>query len=506
MSGGTQVSSSTPASSAPIPASPSSSSSLHRDRPNLMNNLPPVFSPDPSPPMGVAFREKYLPLVSPAITEDDGPFNFNRRRGSTPGSTKGGASQYFHDLRKRRRTSECSPAPTSASTMSTLPSDVLDAAPVFVLQKGNSSTNNIAILPTSIAQPIREALEMQASMSSSPFTILKRRTMSLPSSYHADLSEVEDEEESTNAKRKSDRRASVRSHQLTILANQARLARTGASSFTSALRAERAVEGAFQDVVRFAQDSKSTFPGIKEKGDSVDTKMGEDKKAKLHNGADDDAGSSLQNPSKIWRSALSSPQTASAFLHSASEVAHDWANGFYAVGKEWAGDALQKEKRRLSENEIGRKRAREGEDEEEEREASSSTAAPIRPPSPKRTASEPSKKEGSPFHDSSPSGHPPSPRSSLVAAHKRLSTSLPSVPTLESSRSSGTGGEGGKLVDVLSNFVELIEQRKEGCHGLERLAQSARRLSTVQLPSVIVDSLMKRNDGEDEEDDDDDTE
>lgn len=479
----------------------------------MMHNLPPVFSPDNSPPLtGSTSRKHYLPLISPVLTEDsDRPFDFSRRRGSTPSLQKSSASQYFEDLRKRRRGSEISTqAAESTSTEKETSVNMEQKA-------GEMRSARFAELPTALAQTIIRALGDQARA-----TLLKKRTMSLPSSAPAfglahGLKEEEEERQ---------RRASMRSKQLALLASQARLARTGASSVQTALVAERAVKGAIQEVVEDLQASKiSKKTAIKveeseeSEGNGSSSSSGESKQITPTSDKSERSDSSEKTPEDgdqvpnavvapggMWSQALASPQAATAFLASASEVAHDWANGFYKFEGEWAEDALRKEQLKLSETQSTRKRQREGED-VDDTPLSTPRAQAIRLQPPEITlnskSATPESREASPANAPSemipltnkvtiavpPSLPSSSARSSLMAAQKRLSMSMPVVPI---SKPVTSAQEGGQMVDVLSNFVDLIEQRKETCHGLEKLAQDARRLSTVQLPSIASAMATKQ--------------
>lgn len=448
-----------------------------------MQNLPPVFSPENSPPSGFASRRDYLPLISPAPTEEGRQFDFSgSRRGSTPSLTKSSASQYFEELRKRRRTSESAFTPTQEQQQ----------LPSFANQEHSEKTSRFAELPSSIAQSILRALESQAKATSGAIgsISLKKRTMSMPASasevFSGSYSEHRDPLE---------RRASMRSQQLALLASQARLVRTGATSVHTAIRAERAVTGAVKKAVEDAQISK----GVNVEVDNVEesTLAQEDPSRENVTKADgvvvksvvegqgQGRGTNSTDSSQAWSEALASPQSTTAFLNRASEVAHDWANGFYRFEEKWAEDALQKEKRRLSEHHTSSKRPR-IEDLLDQSGAGAGAAAAEKvdqngPSSPRKGASSPPSRETSPNakpNTISEALIPASLRSSLVAAHKRLSASLPTMSATSSVH------EGGQLVDVLSNFVSLIEQRKETCHGLEKLAQDARRLSTVPLPSI----------------------
>jgi hypothetical protein len=434
--------------------------------------------------MNTISRTAYLPLISPALTEEDKTFDFSsQRRGSTPSLAKSSASQYFEELRKRRRTSE------TAATAAT------SNQPVSMHERESQSTGKFAELPSSIAQSILRALESQAKASTSVLesTTLKKRTMSMPSARP-------DEDLEMGRDDKKQRRASMRSQQLALLASQARLARTGSTSVHTALLAERAVEGAVRQVVKEAQAGNlnkdlSDFAAAEQGSDSDEispTDVGEKPTSSV---------AEMQVSAAAWSDALSTPHTATAFLSSASAVAHDWANGFYRFEEEWAEDALKKEKRRMSEHHVGGKRPR-------REELLNELAAEFEDglASPKKVSSAPSTREVSPIaSDVTPTPDtnavaPMSVRSSLVAAHKRLSASLPAIPTTSSSTPSEGGGQ---LVDVLSNFASLIGQRKEVCHGLEKLAHNAKSLSNVKLPS-IASALSHQSRIEEEDADEDD--
>jgi hypothetical protein len=440
----------------------------------MLHTLPPVFSPDNSPPMGVTSRTAYLPLISPAPNEEGKPFNFDvPRRGSTPSLAKSSASQYFEELRKRRRTSETSM--TAASNIAS------NTQPAFVHGKESRTTGRFAELPTSIAQSIMRAMESQANSSSS--FLLKKRTMSMPNTQ-ADEDYIDHRDD------KRQRRASMRSQQLALLASQARLARTGATSVETARRAERAVEGAVRQVVKEAQAGVSNMTISRESSDDTTSPQTDSKEVSPTDSIGEKQSTTVEIPNGAfaWSDALANPHRATAFLSSASAVAHDWANGFYKFEEEWAEDALKKERRRMSEHQVGDKRQVDQIDLE---------AAP----SPKKTVSAPSTREASPAAENEDVDAPQSVRSSLVAAHKRLSASLPSVPTSSSSKAKSTES-GGQLVDVLSNFASLIGQRKEVCQGLEKLAQDAKSLSNVPLPSIAT-ALSQHPTIEEEEDHDD---
>ena len=465
--------------------SPSHSPTLAQPSPTMMSTLPPVFSPESSPPLDESRRTHYLPLVSPMLTDDDRSFRLDRRRESTPTLQKSGVSSYFADLRKRRRTSD---SPSSSSCSSSRQNAV------FLQQKGRKQNARFSELPASIAQPILRAMESQTSGSSSTLTLptvadhiaARKRTLSMPITGASE----DGISDSTRRLELSKRRASVRSRQLALLASQARLARSGATSVNTALRAERAVDGAVKRAVEDAQASRSAIQDEAGKGEGRIEE--EDADA---NSEEERFGVDLHDHTTPWSHALSTPQFANAFFSSASEVAHDWANGFYAFEREWAGDALRKERGRLRKDSSACKRRRE--DGNGERQSVS----------PKRTASQPVTREVSPslLPVRLPAASVTSSHASLAAAGKRLSLSLPTRGRLKNNTDvvDREDEPGGKLVDVLSNFASLIEQRQEGCHGLERLAQDAKRLSTVHLPSVGSSLPRKQEVAEQDVDDDD---
>lgn len=433
--------------------------------------------------MNVSNRTAYLPLISPAPTDEDKGFDFSsHRRGSTPTLAKSSASQYFEELRKRRRTSETAATAATASQ------------PVFVHERESQSTGKFAELPSSIAQSILRALESQAKASTSALdsSTLKKRTMSMPSARPDDDLEM-------GRSDKKQRRASMRSHQLALLASQARLARTGSTSVHTALLAERAVEGAVRQVVKEAQAGNKELCDIgaeqaTDSGEVSPTDIG-DKSAP--------AVAEMKDAAAAWSDALSTPHTATAFLSSASAVAHDWANKFYRFEEEWAEDALKKEKRRVSEYHVGAKRPRReelfGQVVADSEDGSASPTKIASAPLTRETSPVAAAADGTPTPDASTAA-PQSVRSSLVAAHKRLSASLPAIPTTSTNTPSEGGGQ---LVDVLSNFASLIGQRKEVCHGLEKLAQDAKSLSSVKLPSLSVALSKQATIAEEVADDDD---
>jgi hypothetical protein len=311
-----------------------------------------------------------------------------------------------------------------------------------------------------------------------------------------------------------ERRESVRAQQLALLASQARLASSGATSIGTALRAEKAMKGAVWKAVEGVQaarqarnsiavglhskqdEEKSVSPSLDSEGERSATSSAAASPSKAALGRD---------PTSAWSEMLASQDAACSFLDSAKEVAHSWANGFYAYEKEWVDGALSKEKKRL----LQEKRASSeivlpasadspthvGPDTEEEvLPRRKSFSEPPTGPKDETVDDEehnlhqggklnhvalavPERRE-SVYIATSDSATVTAAKRSLLAAQRRLST-VTALP-----------GNRGKLVDVLSNFASLIDSRKEGCHSLEVLAQNARRLSSVPLPAVRRESRV----------------
>lgn len=482
-------------------------------------------------------RTSYLPLLSPCIREE----------ASTPSSEQGSAQSQIpststvrfakqdmapasqQQSESRKRSFEESPpvSPTNTSKKLSVehcePKANADGEPC-----NKRAKLPVVTLPNEIAHSLFTALG-QSTLDLDNAEGRQYRAMSVPRNMQSNVTASTraalvppriggSASVANSSSSGAERRESVRAQQLALLASQARLASSGATSIGTALRAEKAMKGAVWKAVEGVQAARQARNSIAA-GALTSATHARD----TEEGAESASSSRTASPSKYtlshdptnaWSEVLTSPSVACSFLDSAKEVAHGWANGFYAYEKEWVDGALSKEKQRLTQE----RRATSEADAHFIRTPSSPPKSPtyVAPASsteedaddakqrPRRKSfSEPplattddivedveedtqqQQSASLSTHDRrdsvmiAPSSDPSSvtnAKRSLLAAQRRLSTAVT--------------GNRGKLVDVLSNFASLIDSRKEGCHSLELLAHNARRLSAVQLPNVRQESLL----------------
>lgn len=452
-------------------------------------------------------RTAYLPLVSPSIEED----GLSKEQNGLKRSREQEPASYFNIKKQETTTND-----TSSSAI------LSDEDEEVSTPKAKRTRIPLVRLPDEIGNPLMRAIEQSMSVdpsskngeSSSSVQNMTRqhRAMSVPRNLRSNVHPVTalmiaNRRPSTNNQAapaaaaatdvtsERQRRDSVRAQQLSLLASQARLALSGTSNVNTAIRTENAVKGAVMKVLNDVQARKhresisgltATNSGSTSPISTVQSERGESSSpAKESNKdvANDQIISPqrLRDPTATWSEALQNAKSAVSFLDSAKEVARDWANGFYAYEKEWIGTALQKEQSKLdneknqeqdSRNNVGRRTSMSAPPVSAQEEESTLTDKDMVIPV------EPMKESD----EATPN---------YTTTSSKLLNSIPQkvidsavIPT----RTIEFGNGGGKLVDVLSNFATLIDSHKEGCHSLEKLAQNARRLSAVQLPTVRFDT------------------
>lgn len=254
----------------------------------------------------------------------------------------------------------------------------------------------------------------------------KGRAMSVPQAIHSSIHPTF----KVIPRPSGRRRESGRAQQLALLASQARLASTGTSSVQTALRTEKAVKGAVVKVAEEARDARPVAGLLNESDNQMcqDTDQSEEKLQGAPSGL-----------TSTWYEALASPVATVSFFDTASQVARGWANGFYAFESRWVHEALGQQQNEVSDAERLTHTMRN---------TSTPVHMEINPPSDQVT-------------------------DQLLGLEKVSQGKAPI----------GSG----KLVDVLTNFAALMDSRKEGCRGLERLAQDARQISSSPLPPLNKD-------------------
>lgn len=476
--------------------------SEHRNRPPMLSSLPRDLIDSDTPG-----RKSYLPLVSPCVDEGAGQSAGRppkRRRLSTPTALPSTVGGYF-DLQgpPKERDVEMKSKQRSDQTAS-VPVDESDPEhkqePIQGDRKQERTRIPVIELPDEIAHPLFMAL--QSSMGK-PST-RQYRAMSVPRNLRSKAhpfssSHLLGSGSASGTSTPRERRDSMRAQQLSLLASQARLASTGTTNVHTAMRTEKAVKGAMWKAVEDVQarkargDASAAIASADEADDAEGRQSECDSEKKAEEPSSPIKVESIQDPAAAWSQALADRKSATSFLRSARDVAHDWANGFYAFEKEWVGDALQREQKKLDEEGQGAASSLSqtenspvfGPDLSTESVLGRRTSLSA-PPAIERGDGQneliPMTDEKREYADAteamaSSSSSVTTARLTLMEAQRRLSLAPEQVEI---------GGRG-KLVDVLSNFATLIDSRKEGCHSLEKLAQNARRLSSVQLPTLRLD-------------------
>ncbi|PWN94301.1 hypothetical protein FA10DRAFT_45638 [Acaromyces ingoldii] len=516
-------------------------------------------------------RKTYLPLVTPALDRSE-PFFHDHKVGT--------------GNRKPRRTSM--PASASHARM-----DLDDLVREAQRRSRLVQRRDLHIPHDAVSRPLFNAIISNLSNASSPAAasdkaarvaadlIALRRRSALQTSSHSHkaaaavsqpnsptptsaapaslgaMASSGDSSTATSSSAASQRRASVRSQQLSLLASQARMVSVGSSSVKTAKRAEAVVKGVVRQAVEQRRSSTMAERGLLVcgggGGGSRSAPVSEPTSPVLSpltaaaaaavaaatagsNPVGEIAADSLRDPTRQWEATLAQPETATAFMEGASELAKDWANGFYAYERSWAGDALRREKRRLSGEDDGseeegaaastteagdeevRKRMRRTKSSEGLRRQSGSDCPVFRDSSSPRAEREAEEEEVSGLKKKTRSvsfklvvddddddemgrknkeeeeeedkeGEEEEEEEEEEAGEGQQQLDKVAVRSTSTSSAddakSASAPAGGGLVGVLNEFASLLETRQETCQGLEKLARDARELAGTRLEPVV---------------------
>lgn len=586
----------------PKSTSPRALNGLHKPSPSSSSSVPSLLL-DPAEASEVVRRslvdsfslgrQSYLPLVTPAVERSEpffhdhkvGTLNRKHRRKSMPASASSLAAakmalttadldcetqqqRQWGRLFFERRDLNLPNDAVSRPLFNAIVSNLSTASSSAAGSSSDKAARVAADLLTLRRRSVLPSLSLASSLSMSstpsrpklpgapiPISAADESPSSSSSSSSVQRRRMTTKAASDPALVASQRRASVRSQQLSLLASQARMVSVGSSSVKTAKRAEavvkdvvlRAVEerrnstlAADRELLAISDGTRSA--PVSEPASPLLVSLGPTAAARRPTmiAPEDNSDSALLDPTKQWESVVSRPEMATAFMAGASELAKDWANGFYAYERSWAGDALRREKRRLSgEDEMeegdpatadeveNQKRRRRWEGSESFRRRSDSICPafhkPLSPLSAVKKAGRENEEEAkeqsinAAKKDDDDEGSTRSAEDTREAIDE-VEESVESTSDVVKPATLSTVPAGGSvgLVGVLNEFASLLETRQEACQGLEKLARDASELANTRLeplvriaasapPEVHSNSLkVGGEDSEDEEEEDDD--